>query len=105
MFDLAAVRRVVSLRPSAALKPEAAAGLLEDARVDMDAAKTADTAVAVPVGLIRVGRLRRHLLLDGYEIVQRCVEKKRPVRVRLLSEAETRSCVSAGSSFSEWPPL
>lgn len=102
MFALDAVRHAAALRPAGLMAHTSAEYLLGDGRVDVDAARRADPTCAVHVGTVHVAGVRRHVLLDGYETVQRCVWLKRPVRVRLLSEEETRSCVTGGTYADAW---
>lgn len=104
VFDLVRAREIAEAKPILTLTTvNNFAPLAEDGYVDRDAVPFASVFEPVTIGPVPMGNgLDRYVLLDGYEVVARCVELAKPLRLRLLSRNEMKRCRIDSESLGEW---
>ena len=104
VFDITRAREIAARRPGLTLTTVNVGALLDDGAPDLDLARHADPRACVILARVPIGDNReRYLLIDGYEVVKKCEQTGRPVRLKLLSRTEAKLARIAADSVGEWP--
>lgn len=103
-FDVEKARELAADKPTPSLTTVCIAPLLVDGPIDLDVSRSCD-----PNGIAILARVpigdgnERYLLVDGYEVANKCARLGRDLRLRLLSRREAKACRIDSESSGEWP--
>lgn len=104
VFDVVKAREIAARKPVLTLTTVNIEPLLEDGAADLDLVPFANTRACGILARVPFGEGReRYVLIDGYEIAKRCLDKGQPFRLRVLSLCESRLCRLAAESLGDWP--
>jgi hypothetical protein len=104
VFDVVRAREIAARKPVLNLTTVQVSALLDDGAPDLDLTRVADPRAVVILARVPIGDGKeRYVLIDGYEVVKKCEQLGRPLRLRLLSRAEAKKARIAADSVGEWP--
>lgn len=103
VFDVVKAREIAARKPVLTLTTVNIEPLLEDGAADLDLVPFADCRACAILARVPFGEGReRYVLVDGYEIAKRCLDKGKPLRLRVLSLAESKACRIDPESTGDW---
>lgn len=103
-FDVVKAREIAALKPICLLTTVNIEPLLADGAPDLDLVRLADVRACGILARVPFGDGReRYVLIDGFEVAKRCLDRGRPFRLRCLSYSESKACRIESDSSGEWP--